>query len=125
MLRLLARQAKINLAVGDTVKGTVNVRLENVTALDAIEVLVHQYKLSMTRDEKGVCYINAPAPAAETLDLIAKPETAAQIAAYDHRLYDALCKEGFAPNDALQLTAAGSGNLLLFLTRKPDAMPAK
>ena len=126
VLRLLARQAKINLAVGEAVRGTVNMRLENVTAMDAIEVLVHQYKLSMTKDEKGVCYVNAPEPADAALALIAKPETADQVAAYTRNLYNALLKQGFSPGEALQLAAAAEpGRLLAALADKPVPVPAK
>ena len=40
VLRLLARQAKIDLVVSETVQGTVTMRLENKTALQAIQVIV-------------------------------------------------------------------------------------
>ena len=40
MLRLLARQAKINMVVSEAVTGTVTMRLEDVTALQAIAIIV-------------------------------------------------------------------------------------
>ncbi len=40
VLRLLARQAKINLVVSETVVGTITMRLENVTAFEAIKIIV-------------------------------------------------------------------------------------
>ena len=40
VLRLLARQAKINLVVSEAVTGTVTMRLEDVTAFQAIEIIV-------------------------------------------------------------------------------------
>ncbi|MGN6720063.1 MAG: secretin N-terminal domain-containing protein, partial [Candidatus Binatia bacterium] len=40
VLRLLARQAKINMVVSDQVTGTVTMRLEDVTALQAIAIIV-------------------------------------------------------------------------------------
>src|SRR5947199_10012123 len=40
VLRLLARQAKVNMVVSDAVIGTVTMRLEDVTALQAISIIV-------------------------------------------------------------------------------------
>src|SRR5207302_11205169 len=40
VLRLLARQAKVNMVVSDAVTGTVTMRLEDVTALQAISIIV-------------------------------------------------------------------------------------
>src|SRR6476619_3748030 len=40
VLRLLARQAKINMVVSDQVTGTVTMRLEDVTALEAVAIIV-------------------------------------------------------------------------------------
>src|SRR5690242_10234649 len=40
VLRLLARQAKVNMVVSDQVTGTVTMRLEDVTALQAISIIV-------------------------------------------------------------------------------------
>ena len=40
VLRLLARQAKINMVVSEAVAGTVTMRLEDVTALQAIAIIV-------------------------------------------------------------------------------------
>ncbi len=108
VLRLLARQAKINLAVGENVKGLVNVRLEDASAMEAIEVVVHQYKLSMTQDDKGVYYVNLPDPADAVLDLMTKPEMAYRVAAYKHNLYTALMKEGFTPDEAMRIVVASN-----------------
>ncbi|MEY2576160.1 MAG: hypothetical protein QOF80_1647, partial [Verrucomicrobiota bacterium] len=40
VLRLLARQAKINMVVSEAVVGTVTMRLEDVTALQAVSIIV-------------------------------------------------------------------------------------
>ena len=126
VLRLLARQAKINLAVGEAVRGNVSVRLESASALDAIEILVRSRKLVLTRDDKGAYYIDEPEPTAEALDLLAKPEAANQVAAYKRHLYEALIKQGFRPDEALQLTAAdGAGSIPALFARKPEPVPAK
>ncbi len=47
VLRLLARQAKVNMVVSDAVAGTVTMRLEDVTALQAIGIIVKAKSLFM------------------------------------------------------------------------------
>ncbi len=49
VLRLLARQAKINLVVSEAVVGTVTMRLEDVSALQAIEIIVKAKGLFMDK----------------------------------------------------------------------------
>jgi type II secretory pathway component GspD/PulD (secretin) len=49
VLRLLARQAKINMVVSEAVQGTVTMRLEDVTALQAIGIIVKAKGLSMDK----------------------------------------------------------------------------
>jgi len=60
VLRLLARQAKINMVVSDQVTGTVTMRLEDVTALQAIAIIVKAKGLFMDQIEH-VYYIKTPA----------------------------------------------------------------
>ncbi|MDP9186668.1 MAG: hypothetical protein M3O72_04855 [Verrucomicrobiota bacterium] len=56
VLRILARQAKVNVVVSDQVTGTVTMRLEDVTALDAIEIIVKAKGLSKEEDKIGNVY---------------------------------------------------------------------
>jgi type IV pilus assembly protein PilQ len=56
VLRLLARQAKVNLVVSEAVTGTVTMRLEDVTALQAIGVIVKAKGLFMDKID-GVYYV--------------------------------------------------------------------
>jgi type IV pilus assembly protein PilQ len=56
VLRLLARQAKVNMVVSDAVAGTVTMRLEDVTALQAISIIVKAKGLFMDKLE-NVYYI--------------------------------------------------------------------
>ena len=49
VLRLLARQSKINLVVSEAVTGTVTMRLEDVTAIQAIEIIVKAKGLFMDK----------------------------------------------------------------------------
>ncbi len=60
MLRLLSRQAKINMVVSPQVVGTINMRLEDVTALQAIEVICQAQGYDMTQTN-GVYYVKTPA----------------------------------------------------------------
>ncbi len=60
VLRLLARQSKINLVVSDAVTGTVTMRLEDVTALQAIGIIVKAKDLVMDKID-DVYYIKTAA----------------------------------------------------------------
>jgi type IV pilus assembly protein PilQ len=60
VLRLLARQAKVNMVVSDVVQGTVTMRLEDVTALQAISIIVKAKGLFMDKIE-SVYYIKTAA----------------------------------------------------------------
>ncbi len=60
VLRLLARQAKINMVVSDQVTGTVTMRLEDVTALEAIAIIVKAKGLFMDQIDH-VYYIKTAA----------------------------------------------------------------
>src|SRR5262245_42914731 len=60
VLRLLARQAKINVVVSDAVTGTVTMRLEDVTALQAIAIIVKAKGLFMDQID-NVYYIKTGA----------------------------------------------------------------
>src|SRR3989440_1611575 len=60
VLRLLARQAKINMVVSEAVAGTVTMRLEDVTALQAISIIVKAKSLFMDKID-NVYYIKTGA----------------------------------------------------------------
>lgn len=60
VLRLLARQAKINMVVSEAVTGTVTMRLEDVSALQAISIIVKAKGLFMDKIE-NVYYIKTGA----------------------------------------------------------------
>ena len=60
VLRLLARQAKINMVVSEAVAGTVTMRLEDVTALQAIAIIVKAKSLFMDQID-NVYYIKTAA----------------------------------------------------------------
>jgi type IV pilus assembly protein PilQ len=60
VLRLLARQAKVNMVVSEAVTGTVTMRLEDVTALQAITIIVKAKSLFLDKIE-NVYYIKTGA----------------------------------------------------------------
>ena len=60
VLRLLARQAKVNMVVSEAVTGTVTMRLEDVTALQAIAIIVKAKGLFMDKID-NVYYIKTAA----------------------------------------------------------------
>jgi len=60
VLRLLARQAKINMVVSEQVTGTVTMRLEDVTALQAVAIIVKAKNLFMDKID-NVYYIKTGA----------------------------------------------------------------
>jgi type IV pilus secretin PilQ/predicted competence protein len=60
VLRLLARQAKINMVVSEAVTGTVTMRLEDVSALQAISIIVKAKGLFMDKID-NVYYIKTAA----------------------------------------------------------------
>ena len=60
VLRLLARQAKINMVVSEAVTGTVTMRLEDVTAIQAVSIIVKAKGLFMDKID-NVYYIKTGA----------------------------------------------------------------
>jgi len=60
VLRLLARQAKINMVVSEAVTGTVTMRLEDVTALQAVSIIVKAKGLFLDKID-SVYYIKTGA----------------------------------------------------------------
>ncbi len=59
-LRLLARQAKVNMVVSSSVTGTVSMRLENTTAREAIQVIITAQGLLLDEID-GVLYVKTAA----------------------------------------------------------------
>ena len=60
VLRLLARQAKINMVVSEAVAGTVTMRLEDVTALQAVSIIVKAKGLFLDKID-NVYYVKTAA----------------------------------------------------------------
>ena len=132
VLRTLARQAGLNIVISDDVTGVVNMRLDNQTPRQAINIIA-QAKDLIVEEKGGVTYVrprNPPPPGTvkepETaksledavasiftpaltkaydavLDYQAKPETAQKIAKAKKALYDALIAEGFTKDEAFRI----------------------
>lgn len=60
VLRLLARQAKVNMVVSEAVTGTVTMRLEDVTAMQAVEIIAKSKGLFVDKID-GVYYVKTAA----------------------------------------------------------------
>ncbi len=60
VLRLLARQAKVNMVVSEAVTGTVTMRLEDVTALQAVEIIAKSKGLFVDKID-SVYYVKTAA----------------------------------------------------------------
>ena len=60
VLRLLARQAKVNMVVSEAVTGTVTMRLEDVTAMQAVEIIAKSKALFVDKID-GVYYVKTAA----------------------------------------------------------------
>jgi type IV pilus assembly protein PilQ len=56
VLRLLARQAKINMAISDKVSGKITMRIENLTPLEAINMVARSKNLVVDKIE-GIYYV--------------------------------------------------------------------
>lgn len=126
VLRLLARQAKVSLMVDETIKGTVNMRLENSTALEAIEAIARSCKYSLTQDDKGIYYVSPPDTIQAALELIARPETANRIAAYKRHLFVALMGQGFSADESLKIVLASDlGGVVPAIAGKADTPAPK
>ncbi len=88
VLRLLARQAGINIVVSDAVAGSINMRVENLTPMEAIKVIVEAKGLDLSQSNnvyfiktaaekakeptEAGCYTFSYAKVADVKDLIAK-----------------------------------------------------
>ncbi len=61
VLRMLARSAKLNLVVSDEVTGTVNMRIEDKTPREAIEIIAEAKELILV-ETKGIIYVRPKYP---------------------------------------------------------------
>jgi type II secretory pathway component HofQ len=116
VLRTLAREARMNLMLSGVVKGTVNLRLEDKTPREIIEVIIHVNGWAST-EVNGVYYIGAPDGA-----LMREAELIA------HRTkiqFDAYIQRGFTRAEAMDLIRYVPGGVKLFRPPVEAEAPAK
>ena len=130
VLKMLANEARVELDLDFSIRGTVNMQLEDVDAKQAIEVLsqanaldcqlagnVYHIKATAKTDdahkggEKPADGFEAFGQAlAKTIndasEAVTKPEIAERFAKYKHNYYLALIKEGFTAQEALNIVIA-------------------
>ena len=109
VLRTLARQAGVNLVLSDQVEsrsGTVTMRLENKTPLEAIEIIVHSKGLIMDQ-VNGVYFIKSAEelvrePTSRQLERLSK-EITAPLAQLKGKYYTQLVEQGVPPATASEI----------------------
>lgn len=127
--RVLARQARINLFVSEEVKGTITLRLEDRTPLEAIETICDAKGLVLEQNpETGVYSIK---PAAELIEEEATApvadrirRSAEQVAAQKGAYLDALRKQGIPESTAMALVERDALTPALLLDQQREAARA-
>ncbi len=127
---MLAHEAHAGIDLDPSIRGTTNIRLEDVDAGQAIEVLAASENLSVQLTD-GVYHLKTTAQTDDShkggikqtdgleafgqafanalsglLDTLTKPEVAQKFAKYKHNYYLALIKEGFTADEALKIVIA-------------------
>jgi len=107
VLRWLAQEAKINILVSDSVKGTITMRLTDLSAMDAIRVICASKQLILNQFDE-VYYVMTPAERLESLHYLDRDALPAAMAKFKKRYYEALLQEGFSKDEALKIVASES-----------------
>ncbi|MEP6669786.1 MAG: hypothetical protein ABJF10_11570 [Chthoniobacter sp.] len=137
-LQVLARNAKVTIAVSEDIKDTISMRLENKTPREAIDIIIATKDLVLD-EQKGTLFIRPKNPPAagvvkagsadpfnlkdlagaftpaltgmydSLLDYAARPETAQKLAKATKALFDALIAEGFTKEEAFQIILSDHG----------------
>jgi type II secretory pathway component HofQ len=114
VLRTLAREAKMNLVLSGIVKGTVDLRLEEKTPREVIEVIIQANGWELT-EINGIYYIGVP-------ELMREAELIA------HRTkiqFDAYLQKGFTRAEAMDLIRYVPGGVKLGKPAVEAEAPAK
>jgi len=107
VLRWLAKEAKINIVVSDSVKGNITMRLTDLSPLAAIKVVCASKQLILNEFD-DVYYVMTPSERIDSLHYLDRDDLPAAIAKFKKRYYDALLKEGFTKDEALKIVASES-----------------
>jgi len=105
VLRDLARDAKINLTIGNGVKGNLTFHLEEKTPLQTIQAIA-DFRNLLFKEMDGAYYIVTQDDWRELMRnryFFEAPELPGALAKFEKRYYDALVKEGFSKEEALKI----------------------
>jgi type II secretory pathway component GspD/PulD (secretin) len=116
VLRTLAREAKMNLVLSPIVKGTIDLRLEEKTPREVIEVIIQARGWELT-EINGIYYVGDPDAA-----LIREAEL---IARRTKIQFDAYIQRGFTRAEAMELIRYVPGGVKLGKPAVEAEAPAK
>jgi hypothetical protein len=107
-LRQLGRDAKVQLVLDETIAGTVTIRFESASPMEALRVLAESKGLALSESAagSGIYFVVTPLTQAQRLGALDSPAFPAAVARYKRRLFEALCREGFSEQQALAIVAA-------------------
>ncbi len=107
-LRQLARAAKVRLVLDETITGTVTIRFESTSPMEALRVLAESKGLGLSESAagSGLYFVVTAQQQAQRLGALDSPDFPAAVARYKRRLFEALRKEGFSEPQALAIVAA-------------------
>lgn len=107
-LNQLGRDAKVRLVLDENISGTVTIRYESASPMEALRVLAEARGLGLSELAAGSeMYLVIPAQQlAQKLGALDSPAFPAALARYKRRLFEALRHEGFSEQQALTIVAA-------------------
>ena len=107
-LRQLGHEAKVRLVLDETVTGTVTIRFESTSPMEALRVLAESKGLVLSESATGtdLYFVVTPQQQAQRLGTLDSPSFPAAVARYKRRLFEALRREGFSEPQALAIVAA-------------------
>ncbi len=104
----LGREAKVHLVLDDGVAGTVTIRFESASPMEALRVLAESKGLVLSESSAGggIYFVVTSQTQAQRLGALDSPAFPAAVARYKRRLFEALRHEGFSDQQALAIVAA-------------------
>jgi hypothetical protein len=105
VLRKLGRAAKVNLILEDSIAGTVTIRAEVRSPMEALQMIVEAKGLQLEESSFGpnIYYVQTRETHAKLLESLDSAAFPIAIARYKHRLYKALLHEGFTEKQAMEI----------------------
>jgi type II secretory pathway component GspD/PulD (secretin) len=107
-LNQLGRDAKVRLILDESIVGTVTIRYESTSPMEALRLLAEVNGLGLSEVGTGSdIYLVIPVQQlAQKLGALDNPAFPAAVARYKRRLFEALRREGFSEQQALTIVAA-------------------